>query len=165
MTKTVPAHLCMGWSVPNGSTYMTDWTYEERLEFKHRVTETLRRDIPDSWQLRWGGGAVTIEVEDNGSTPEINVQKVIERELASHNQDPDRQLDLALASEGALKPMEVYYVIINGQRVCVHNYGLQRSNVKGGEAMDPWTVGEFAGTPKAFETVIFMQLSWATPTP
>lgn len=163
MTKNVSAQLCMGWCVPNGSTYMELWTYEERLAFKHRVTELLRTDIPDSWQLRWGGGAVNLVVEDNGSTPESNVQAAIEAELASFNTDARRSVNLALASDAALKPSDVTYVIVNGQRICIHNYGLQRAKVDGSDPMDPWVVGEFPGTAKAFETNVFMQLSWATP--
>lgn len=160
--KTVKAKLVVGYEARPGSTYLGDsWAEEDRLELKLAITNEVTERVNTAWQSKWD--SVDLTVDGDGHLAESLVRSFILGELEDFNSDAQTAVKLFLDGGDDAASAGVYYIIVNEQRVCIHNYQLTWQSRGGSGAPQPWTFNRFVGTSREFSTQLFIQLSWPTP--
>jgi len=158
----VKAKLAVGYEARPGSTYLGEsWLEADRVELKLAITNQVTERVNATWQATWDD--LDLTVDGDGHLAETLVRSFILGQLEDFNGDAQTNVLLFLAGGGQAASAGVYYVIVNGVRVCYHNYLLNWQSRGSSGAPQPWTFNRFVGTAREFSTQLFIQLSWPTP--
>ena len=161
--KTVKAKLAVGYAARPGSTYLSSsWDEADRLELKLAITDEVNQRVSKAWQSTWD--SLDLTVDGDGHLAESLVRSFILGRLAVFNADAETTVQLFLSGGEEAASAGVYYIYINGVRVCIHHYLLTWQSKGSSGAPQPWTFNRFVGTNREFSTQLFIELSWPTPT-